>query len=458
MADADVIVLGAGLAGLEAARTARRRGLDVVVLEAADRVGGLAASFEVAGCRVDFGSHRLHPSLHPSLLAELRDLGVGLQRRRRHGRIRFAGRWVAFPLRAADLVRSLPPTFAARTALGAVSAPVRRRQRAATFAEAVEASLGPPLAQDFYGPYAEKLWGVRAEDLSPDLARRRVSATGPGDLLRRAVSTDGRGRWFWYPSTGFGAIAETVAAAAVHDGVDLRCDHRVEAVTLAGEATVVAGGDVVSARHVLSTLPLPLLARLVDDVPEHVRAAVDRLEYRAMVLVYLVVDRPRYTPFDAHYFPGPDVVLSRLSEAKNYRDSEDDPPGRTVLCAEIPCDEGDATWCSDAATLADRLVADLARSSLPDPEPVAVEVRRVPRVYPVYRRGFEAVLAEAVSWATDLPGLVTFGRPGLFVADNSHHVLAMGRAAGECLRLDGSFDGVRWRRALDRFSGHVVED
>ena len=39
-ADADVVVIGAGFAGLVAARELGRAGLDVIVLEARDRVGG----------------------------------------------------------------------------------------------------------------------------------------------------------------------------------------------------------------------------------------------------------------------------------------------------------------------------------------------------------------------------------------------------------------------------------
>ena len=118
----DVLVLGAGPAGLGAAYRLASRGHSVVVLERAPTVGGLAASFDVAGVRVDYGSHRLHPATPPEIMAALRSLlGDDLQRRRRRGRIRIAGRLVAFPPHPIDLLRNLPPS--------AHRAPRRRRDR-----------------------------------------------------------------------------------------------------------------------------------------------------------------------------------------------------------------------------------------------------------------------------------------------------------------------------------------
>jgi protoporphyrinogen oxidase len=109
-----IVVLGAGPAGLGAAlRLARRGVFDVTVIERRDTVGGNAGSFEVGGLRVDYGSHRLHPSCRPEILADIRGmLGGELLDRPRHGRILLRGRWVHFPLNPMDLALHLPVTFA----------------------------------------------------------------------------------------------------------------------------------------------------------------------------------------------------------------------------------------------------------------------------------------------------------------------------------------------------------
>lgn len=456
-----IAVLGAGPAGLLAAWHAARAGHDVTVLERAPVVGGLAGSFEVAGLRVDHGSHRLHPSIDPVLLGELRSLlGADLQVRPRQGRIAMAGRLLGFPLRTTDLFRTLPRGLAARMALDVVAAPLRR-PRADTYAEVVRAGLGPTVERAFYGPYARKLWGVDGAALAGEVARRRIAASSPVAIARKLVrATDPAARTFLYPRRGFGAISEALAGAATAAGADVRLGASVTALAPGADGLRLSldGGVTLDAQQVWSTAPLATLGGLVPGAPAAVQAAAGRLEHRAMVLLYLVVGAPSWTCFDAHYFPDPGVVATRVSEPKRYRASEDDPAGHTVLCAEIPCTEGDELWSAAPGDLADRLVEELPRAGLPAPRVVDVAVRRAPHVYPVYRPGFDADLATVEAWVDALPGVVTVGRQGLFVADNTHHVLAMGRALAGALRLDGSFDDDAWRRAREGFRSFVVED
>ena len=63
----DVAIIGAGSAGIAAAKTARELGLDYVVLEASHRIGGRGYTEELApGVAFDLGCHWLHTaSLNP---------------------------------------------------------------------------------------------------------------------------------------------------------------------------------------------------------------------------------------------------------------------------------------------------------------------------------------------------------------------------------------------------------
>ena len=58
----DAVVVGAGFAGLTAARDLARRGYDVVVLEGRDRVGGRSHTATVAGLPADLGATFVGPS------------------------------------------------------------------------------------------------------------------------------------------------------------------------------------------------------------------------------------------------------------------------------------------------------------------------------------------------------------------------------------------------------------
>jgi len=64
--EADVVVVGAGLAGLASARSLVSAGLAVIVLEAADGVGGRVRTDVVDGFRLDRGFQVLNPS-YPSV-------------------------------------------------------------------------------------------------------------------------------------------------------------------------------------------------------------------------------------------------------------------------------------------------------------------------------------------------------------------------------------------------------
>jgi protoporphyrinogen oxidase len=469
-----VVILGAGPAGLGAAfQLTRCDQARVTVLERNKVVGGNAGSFKLAGLSVDYGSHRLHPACDPVVLRDIREmLGSDLLERPRHGRIRLRGHWIHFPLKPFDLALKLPPSFAWGVAADLVKK-LGHRSNGATpesFSSILERGLGQTICRDFYFPLARKLWGLDPEELSATQARRRVSASSLAKMTRRVLAAvpglkpPGSGR-FYYPRHGYGQISEAYHQAAQRAGAKFHLNANVQSVEIMRDNQLTVcfelNGEAhsLSADCVWSTIPITMLAsRVKPSPPTEYLKVVESIDYRAMILIYLVLEQDRFSAYDAHYFPEADIPISRLSEPKNYSASPE-PRNRTVLCAELPCSPDDLVWKMSDEQLGNILCDALASAGIPVQAPVLeVASRRLRQAYPIYRQGYERSFNLLDQWLSQVDGLLTFGRQGLFAHDNTHHALYMAYAAVRCLNENGSFDGERWKYYRDVFQAHVVED
>lgn len=118
----------------------------------------------------------------------------------------------------------------------------------------------------------------------------------------------------------------------------------------------------------------------------------------------------------------------------------------------------DELWSLSDEELGARVAEDIERAGLPLPvKPTAVLVKRLPQAYPIYLNGYEQPLAALDRWCESLPGVLTYGRQGLFAHDNLHHALYMAYAAVDCL-AGTAFDHGKWRDYREIFATHVVED
>jgi protoporphyrinogen oxidase len=470
---AHVVILGAGPAGCGASyRLAQRQELQVTVLEERETVGGNAGSFTLEGINCDYGSHRLHPVVEPGVMRDMEALlGDDLLWRVRHGRILLKGRWIHFPLKPVDLLLRLPPGFALAIARDLARKLVSRATAGEdTFESVLRRSLGPAICEEFYFPYARKLWGLDPKDLAATAAHRRVSGSSVGKILKKVAGqipglkspTAGR---FYYPRRGYGQIAGSYAEAARSLGAKFRFQARVVAIEtdrdrVSGVRYQHEGEErLLPADLVWSSLPVSLLARLVRPEPHSsVVEAARGMKFRGMILIYLVIEQDQFSPTDAYYFPETIIPISRMSEPKNFSGTSE-PRGRTVLCAELPCDPGQPEWKLSDDQLGRRLTGWLEQARLPVRAPIrGVVSRRLSHAYPVYTRDYESRLATLDAWIGGISGLLTFGRQGLFAHDNTHHALATAYAAADCLDPDGVLDQRRWADYRRQFETHVVED
>ena len=479
MENLHVAILGAGPAGLGAAyRLAQTPGVEVTILEQNPRVGGNAGSFDLAGMQVDFVSHRLHPACHPQVLQDIRLLlGDDLLDRPRHGRINLRGRWIHFPLKPVDLALRLPPPFSFGVASDILQKLTHRNGASGsrdTFASVMEKDLGRTICRDFYFPYARKIWGLAPEELSPTQARRRVSNNSLLKMFRKILSSvpglksGGSGRFF-YPRYGYGQISEAFAQAAQQAGASMNMNARVKSIQRTqkpdGDFTFTVcyekdGHDqLIDANYVWSTIPITILAQILNPGPPRELIEASRnIDYRAMILVYLVLEQNQFSEYDAHYFPSAEIKITRLSEPKNYSNGQG-PENRTVLCAELPCSPNDPEWGQSDEELGELARDSLKIAGIPVTAQVSqVFVKRLRFAYPIYRNGYESHFNQLDDWLSQIDGILTFGRQGLFAHDNTHHALFMAYSAVTCLEKTGGFNKECWQSYREILNTHVVED
>jgi hypothetical protein len=281
----------------------------------------------------------------------------------------------------------------------------------------VRARVGQGAYQAFYRPYAEKVWGLPATLLSSTVAKKRVSSSSPLELVRETLR--GRTRTFEYPRHGMAALVHALRAEAVALGVSVEHGRRFTPADAPAWDRVLYSGD---------------LDALVPG---------SGLEHRGLHLVFLALPVESLGETDTYYVPEERYWFGRVSIPASFS-SALARPGESILCVEIP----EGRWGPRHDFLGDRdeLLRQLreARILPRGVEPVDALQLHVPRVYPLYRRGWRAAWEEAMHAVAGHGNIFPIGRQGLFLHCNIDHCVAISR---EVVAHTGEGAGAWVRRA-----------
>ena len=408
------MIVGAGLAGLVAARELRRRGVPVVVYEAGKAVAGLAQSFrDEEGFTHDFGAHFITNRLAAAL-------GVGACCRdvHRYGEaVYLRGRAYQFPL---GLLTS--PRFVLSAAAGRLR---RRNGPPQSAADWYRKAYGDRLADEVAIPLVEAWSGAPAAELAASVVPPQVDRGTLHVLMLKAASrltgravANGYSRekpesphvWHVYPEGSLGQLGQRLVADL--PGV-VQLETPVQTVWVeSGRAVGVrAGGRDQEATAVLSTAPVHVLPKLVQgtDALRH----LGRFRYRGMTLVNLRLRGRGLMPDVVTWMPDRGLPFFRITEVPLSMPWLA-PAGCTTLTVDIGSDPGDAVW-----SMAEDAVGELCLDHLDRLFPgmrsryLGCRVVRTPVAYPVFLREYEA---ERLALEHGLPveGLLSIGRNGEF--------------------------------------------
>jgi protoporphyrinogen oxidase len=429
----DLTILGGGPAGLAVAFYAKRAGIPFRLFEKANEVGGMCRTLTCGQHRYDTGAHRFHDR-DPEITRDVKELlGSELTAVDAPSAVWDRGRLVDFPPTPLNALMSSGIAEASKIGLELVRSRMRPRP-AENFRDFAVGQFGETLARRILLNYSEKLWGLPAEQLSPDIATRRLRGMTLGSLFLELVfpskKTEHIDGTFLYPKNGYGEIAGAIAATLPRESMSTG---REVAALEAPRATIsrirfADGREIAITGRVVSTLPLTLTVKLLgENVSLEARSAAAELRFRHIRLVFIRLARARVSPNASIYIPQPEFCVSRVYEPRN-RSAAMAPAGETSLVAEVPCFSGDAIQRLDNAALAARVIGELDRIGLvARGEVLEWQHHVLANAYPVHTIDYAGKAATIRSALAQFTNLDTLGRAGAFIYSHLHDQLRFGR-------------------------------
>ena len=295
---------------------ARATRVPAAVYEADGTVGGIAKTVEYNGYRFDLGGHRFFTKFAQVQRLWEEMLGDELLVRPRLSRIYYDGKYLAYPLQARDVVARLGVLESALCSLSYFRrklSPVRHEIE--TFEDFATQNFGNRIYDVFFRTYTEKVWGVPGSEIHSEWGAQRIKDFSFWKALLAARLTRAKPTTlieeFHYPRLiparcGRCSRQESTSAASSvhrhHRALTIHHDHKVvESVTMQHDGRTID----VPVDAVLSSIALSELVLILDPAPQEIVEAAERLRYRSLCLVALVIDNDEPFPDNWIYLHDP---------------------------------------------------------------------------------------------------------------------------------------------------------
>jgi len=418
-----VVILGAGLTGLGAAKHLPGS----VVYEAKDHSGGHVFSHEQGGIYFDEGAHICHAKDKAWVKSLYENAGQVVRIDQSLVSNYWHGRWVTYPVQ--NHLRDLPADLRIKALTEIVEAQMSSAsQSASNYDTWCRNQYGNFLADHFYKEYTEKYWRVSMTEMDTDWLAGRLLPSQLQRIIHGAIAPQDEKQSvfssFHYPAKGgFFSFFENF-----YRGVEVKRRFQVSGFSVREKTITFANGERVKYYRCINTIPLPVLIRVMDEVPDSIRADAATLRHTKLIGVNIVVNKPALVPHHWFYIYDPDIEVSRVKVMSNII-PDSLPKGKTVLQTEI-FRRDDETY--DLESLKAKAVEEMGRILGFDPvkDVESIHHVEVSHAYTIPTLGRQAAVDRISEWL-ESKNIITAGLYGKWKYAWSDQAFQAGKQAAE---------------------------
>jgi protoporphyrinogen oxidase len=437
-----VVIIGAGPAGLTAGYELTKHNIRPIVLEQYDKVGGLARTENYRGFHFDMGGHRFFTKSEPVNKMWHEVLGSEFLRRPRLSRIFYQNKFFFYPLKVWNALSGLGIWQAILIVLSFLRWQIFPYKKEETFEQWVTNRFGKHLFEVFFKTYTEKVWGIPCSELKAEWAAQRIKNLSlktalfsmlvkPGNSITTLIEE------FHYPRFGPGMMwtevrnqIEKCEGTVLLNSPVIRI-HRtgdcIDYVVISQDGT---GEQIIPGTDFISSMPISEFVMKLDPVPADVLEAARKLSYRDFLTVCLIVNKEELFPDNWIYIHSPEVKVGRIQNFKNWSSDMVPDLSKTSLGLEYFCTEGDELWNMPDADLIELGKQELERIGLAKYGDIVDGcVFRVPKAYPIYDAEYAGYLQTIRNFVDGLKNFQSIGRNGLHRYNNQDHSMITGSLA-----------------------------
>ena len=329
----DVIIIGAGPAGLTAAYELSDSDKKVLILEKKPRVGGLAETKVYGDNRYDIGPHRFftkNKEVYNLFREILANDAVEVNRKTR---ILFKNSYFDYPLTPLNALFGLGAIESVSIGISYIAARLKsylRISKINNFEDWVVDRFGKRLFNNFFKNYTEKVWGIDCKDIGSDWAAQRIKGLSLSTAIKFALFPKSKKRpktlvdKFYYPKLGAGMLWEKFEENVTNKNIRVSKEKTVTNVKTTNQGFLISFKDnegnekSEETKNIFFSNPLLEFIEIFDgDVPQEVIDSAKSLNYRNHISIHITVDKKLFND-NWIYIHSPNVNMARISDFSNF--------------------------------------------------------------------------------------------------------------------------------------------
>ncbi len=481
------VIIGGGPGGLTTAyEFLQQSGIQPIVIEQSNNLGGISQTIDYKGNKIDIGGHRFFSKSdrvmkwwltilpvednqedsirisYQNKTTEISNATLPVDSdnvmlvRSRLSRILFLRKLFDYPISLnLKTINQLGVVRIAKIGFSYIKVRIFPIRNEKTLEDFFINRFGKELYLTFFKDYTEKVWGQSCKELDASWGAQRIKSLSISkavlhalkapfakkELSQKNVETSLIER-FLYPKFGPGQMWQRVGALVEQKGGVVLKNKKVVSMQNEGDRIlsvtvrdlVTMKEDVLEGDYFISTMPVKeLINSFTNPVPSEVKAVSEGLIYRDFMTVGLLLTKLKMKGANGKLLPDTwiyvqesDVKVGRIQFFNNWSPYMVSDPDKIWIGLEYFVNEGDALWEMKDEAMTNLALNEMVKIGFLDREDcVDSVVIRMPKAYPAYTGSYKD-FGIVRTYTDKIENLFLVGRNGMHRYNNQDHSMLTG--------------------------------